>query len=488
MQLHLYNTLSRSVEPFVTADGSETVRMYSCGPTVYNVAHIGNMRAFLVADLVQRVVRAVGGLDVRWVMNITDIDDKTIRDSAPGADTWKSEMGERSGTPNDDLRTFTSYWATEFLNDIEQLGIDREHFEALPRATDHIDGMQQLIRDIHAAGYAYVSEGSVYFNVGAYDKKHDYGRLFTIDRENFREGVRIDADEYDRESVSDFVLWKARKDDEPYWDLEVDGQTLPGRPGWHLECSAMSRELLGPLPFDVHTGGVDLRFPHHEDELAQCCAGYQVDEQARFWVHNEFLEVDGKKMSKSLGNFYTLRDLLGKGLDPLDIRFAMLSTHYRTVYNFTFDTVKAAATARQKVQDYIWDLVERTGGFESFTDEGPRELEGVFAELAHDLHTPKALAQLHTYINDHDVADMSETEAAKVLFEFGLLNQVFNVWTAAPRPTLEIPDDVVELAEARWSARASKDWAEADRLRDELKQLGWSMQDGKDTYTLEPVE
>lgn len=249
----------------------------------------------------------------------------------------------------------------------------------------------------------------------------------------------------------------------------------------------MSHDLLGPLPFDIHTGGVDLRFPHHEDELAQCCAAWHVEDQARFWVHNEFLEVDGKKMSKSLGNFYTLRDLLVKGLDPMDIRFAMMGTHYRTVYNFTFDTVKAAAAARQKIQDYIWDLVERTGGFESFADEGPRELQSVFTELANDLHTPKALAQLHTFINENDVADMDESRAAKVLYEFGLLQQVFSVWTAEPRPALEIPEDVLAVADERWQARTAKNWAEADRLRDELAAMGWSMKDGKDTYTLEPI-
>jgi len=487
MQISLYNTLTRSVDPFTPADGTSTVRMYSCGPTVYNVAHIGNMRAFLAADLLQRVLRAVGGYDVRWVMNITDIDDKTIRDSSPESDVWTSEIGDRSGNANADLRTFTTYWAHQFLTDITTLGIREDHFLALPRATDYITQMQQLVLDILSAGYAYVSDGSVYFNVGAYDADHTYGRLFKIDRENFREGVRIDADEYERESVSDFVLWKARKDDEPYWDLVVDGATLPGRPGWHLECSAMSHDLLGPLPFDIHTGGVDLRFPHHEDELAQCCAAWHVEDQARFWVHNEFLEVDGKKMSKSLGNFYTLRDLLVKGLDPMDIRFAMMGTHYRTVYNFTFDTVKAAAAARQKIQDYIWDLVERTGGFESFADEGPRELQSVFTELANDLHTPKALAQLHTFINENDVADMDESRAAKVLYEFGVLQQVFGVWTAEPRPALEIPEDVLAVADERWQARTAKNWAEADRLRDELAAMGWSMKDGKDTYTLEPI-
>lgn len=486
--ISLYNTLSRSVETVTPVDGSQTIRMYSCGPTVYNVAHIGNMRAFVAADVLQRVLRTVGGYEVRWVMNITDIDDKTIRDSSETSDCWLPAMGSRAGDAHGDLRTFTAYWMQEFLHDIQTLGIRQDHLAALPRATDYIQPMQQLVVDIFNAGYAYVSQGSVYFNVGAYAQQHAYGRLYTIDREHFREGVRIDADEYDRESVSDFVLWKAQKDGEPAWDLHIDGQVLPGRPGWHLECSAMSHELLSPFPIDIHTGGVDLRFPHHEDELAQCCAGYHVPDQSHFWVHNEFLEVDGRKMSKSLGNYYTLRDLLDKGLDPLDIRFALLSAHYRTVLNFTFEGVRAAAAARRRVQEYIWDLVDRTDGYEVVDADAPNPLQEVFQELANDVHTPKALAALHTFINVHPVEEMDEHEAARVLYAFGLLNSVVAVWTAQPRPEIEIPDDVLDLADARWEARLAKNWAEADRLRDALVALGWHMKDGKDGYDILPLE
>ncbi len=485
--ISLYNTITRSVEPVTPVDGSQTIRMYSCGPTVYNVAHLGNMRAFVAVDVLQRVLRTVGGFDVRWVMNVTDIDDKTIRDSSPTSSAWLAEMGPRAGVPHEDLRTFTTYWMQEFFRDIEALGIRTSDLERHPRATDFIEPMQALVRHIHAAGFAYVSAGSVYFNVASYAAQHPYGRLFAIDRENFREGVRIDADEYDRESVSDFVLWKARKDDEPYWDFELDGQSLPGRPGWHLECSAMSHELLGPFPIDIHTGGVDLRFPHHEDELAQCCAGYHVHDQSRFWVHNEFLEVDGKKMSKSLGNYYTLRDLLAKGLDPLDIRYALLSTHYRAVLNFTFDGVRAAAAGRQKIQNYIWDLVDRTDGYEVADDGAVNPLQEVFAELANDVHTPKALAALNTFVNTHPVAEMEETDAARVLYAFGQLNRIIGVWTAQPRPELDVPDEVLDVADARWEARLAKDWAEADRLRDVLKTMGWQMKDGKDGYDILPL-
>lgn len=487
MQLSFYNTLSKSIQPFTPADGSNTVRVYSCGPTVYDVAHIGNMRAFLAADAIQRTVRSVGGYDVRWVMNITDIDDKTIDGSREGSTRWIDAMGARTGNVMSDLRLFTTYWADQFLADIQTLGIKIDHFEQLPRATDYIDSMMDLIVKIVESGYGYVSEGSVYFNVAKYGADHEYGRLFQIDRANFREGVRIDADEYDRESVSDFVLWKGRKGNEPYWDLVVGGETLPGRPGWHIECSAMSYDLLAPFPFDIHTGGVDLRFPHHEDELAQSCAGYHVGDQANFWVHNEFLEVEGKKMSKSLGNFYTLRDLLDKGYDPLDIRYSMMSSHYRSVYNFTMDGIKSARAARLKVQDYIWDLVEITGGFEADVDDEPRELVKVFEALADDVHTPRALAELFTFINANPAEGVEPERASALLNEFGRLNGVFGVWTASPRPELDIPDEVLDIADERWEARLAKNWAEADRLRDELARLGWVMKDGKDGYDLEPI-
>lgn len=483
--IRLYNTLTKSVEPFVPLR-DDGVRMYSCGPTVYDVAHIGNMRAFLFPDVLQRMLRVVGGYPVHWVMNVTDIDDKTIRDSAVGSPRWRPEMGEQTSDPLENLRLYTSYFTTEFLADLRTFGIDVDHV-VNPRATDYIAQMQQLTRDILAAGYAYVSDGSVYFNVAAYSAKHTYGRLFTIDTQNFREGVRIDADEYDRESVSDFVLWKGQKDGEPAWDFEIDGQNVPGRPGWHIECSAMSQEILG-LPFDIHTGGVDLRFPHHEDELAQCTAGYHVHDQATFWMHNEFLEVEGKKMSKSLGNFFTLRDLIGRGIDPLDVRFAMLQAHYRAVFNFTFDGVAAARTARAKVQDYVYDVIEAAGDQQAVASDGVGRalLDAVGQALADDVHTPRALAALFVFIGEHPARSLTAIDAASVLDALRAINDVFAVVTLAARPAVEIPDDIRELAEQRWAARAAKNWSESDRLRDELGARGWTMKDGKDAYTLEP--
>ena len=484
MNIRFYNTLTKRIDAFAPQDPSH-VRVYSCGPTVSDVVHIGNMRAFLFPDVLQRTLRAVGGYGVDWVMNVTDIDDKTIRDSAVGSDRWRSEMGVQTQDALANLKALTKFYEAEFLHDLAVFHIQREHLKAMPNATDFIPQMQSLIVEILKSGFAYVRDGSVYFNVSEYSTVHEYGRLFAIDTANFREGVRIDADEYDRESVSDFALWKGSKEGEPCWDFEINGQNLPGRPGWHIECSAMSRDILG-LPLDIHTGGVDLRFPHHEDELAQCTAGYHEHDQATFWMHNEFLEVEGRKMSKSLGNFYTLRDLVAKGIDPLDVRFAMLQSHYRSVYNFTFDSVQGASAARKKIQDYIYDVKAASdNGYPSSTI-GDTLRDAVFAELADDLHTPKALAALFTFMSEYPAASMTKEIAASVLIALIAVNDVFAVAKIEDRPLIEIPEAISQLANERWAAREAKNWKESDRLRAELTALGWTMNDGKDSYSLDP--
>ncbi|MCU0427518.1 MAG: cysteine--tRNA ligase [Candidatus Kapabacteria bacterium] len=487
MQIHLTNTLSRTVEPFKPLhDG--VVRMYSCGPTVYNTAHIGNMRAFLFTDLLQRVLRVVGGFKVQWVMNITDIDDKTIRDSAIGSPLWQADMGAQTEDARENLRTFTEFYAKVFVADIAALKIHQASFHAMPRATHYIPQMQELIRLIAEKGFAYERGGSVYFNVAAWRNADKYGKLFKIDAENFQEGVRIDADEYDRESVSDFVLWKGKKDGEPAWDFEFEGKNILGRPGWHIECSAMARELLG-LPFDIHTGGIDLCFPHHEDEIAQSKAGYGV-EPVNYWCHNEFLEVEGDKMSKSKGNFYTVGDLTAKGIDPIDIRWLMLSAHYGSRLNFTFAGLEAGRKARFRVQEYIYDLWERSAGTvaaasTNTTAEALRT--AVFGELANDLQTPKAMAELFTFINRNPASSVESSLAAALLGFLQELNDILEVWqfTARPAQTLAVPPEVAALAEARWQAKRTKNFAESDRLRGEIAALGFVVKDTKDGYTLE---
>lgn len=483
MDIRLYNTLSRSIERFEPIE-PQTVRMYSCGPTVYNHVHIGNLRAFLCADLLQRVLRTVGGYRVRWVMNITDIDDKTIRDSQPGSPAWKSDvMGEQTGDPLENLRRLTRYYEQVFLRDIEAIGIRREHLLAMPRATEYIPAMMELIRCIWRNGFAYVAEGSVYFDLSRWIEHHPYGLLFAVDLEHFVAGARIDADQYQREEVSDFVLWKARKEGEPWWDFELDGRVLPGRPGWHIECSAMGHELLG-LPFDIHTGGVDLRFPHHEDEIAQSAAGYG-SETARFWVHNEFLEVEGEKMSKSLGNFFTLDDLIARGLDPLDVRYAMLGAHYQSVYNFTFDGVAAARRARRRVQDYIYQLSEQHGQRTCDVEALRRE---VFGHLADNLHTPKALASLFTFIGDHPASELDRPTQRSLLDFFVELNDIVAVWHIGERPPLQIPAHIEQLARQRWQARLERNFALADQLRQRIAAEGYQVRDRSDGYDIVPLE
>jgi cysteinyl-tRNA synthetase len=484
MTIRLFNTLSKTIEDFQSVSGGSTVKVYTCGPTVYNYIHIGNIRSFLFSDLLQRVLRIVGKYDVQWVMNITDIDDKTIRDSAIGSKEWLNDMGIQSDNPNHNLRLFTEYFAQKFIEDIHSVGIQTAHFHTMPRATDYIEPMQQLIRNIIDNGYGYVSEGNVYFALGDWMAQEHYGKLFTVDTEHFKAGVRIDADEYDRESVSDFVLWKARKANEPFWDFPYNGDNLAGRPGWHIECSAMGHDILG-LPLDIHTGGVDLRFPHHEDEIAQSKAGYGLD-TAKYWCHNEFLEVEGKKMSKSLGNFYTLRDITNKGYDPLDIRFLMLSGHYSSVINFTFSGLDAVQKARKRVQDFIYALFDTSINGDASTTV----FHDVANALADNLHTPKALEILFSFINNTNPATLSAESKLALIEEFRTINQIFGVWNieAKPQEQIIIPDEIIALAERRLQAKKDKNFAEADSLRAAIAEKGYTLKDTKEGYTLEVNE
>jgi cysteinyl-tRNA synthetase len=354
----------------------------------------------------------------------------------------------------------------------------------MPRATEYIEQMQGLITRIYKKGLAYTSNGSVYFNVSEWRKVDTYGKLFKIDFDNFKAGVRIDADEYEREQVSDFVLWKANKPGEPSWDFVLDGGSYPGRPGWHIECSAMEYELLG-LPFDIHTGGIDLKFPHHEDEIAQSKAGYGIEPTA-FWCHNEFLEVEGEKMSKSKGNYFALRDLLDKNIDPMDIRFSMLSSHYSSIFNFTFDGLASGRKGRFRIQDYIYELFDENiaAGTEDVNIE---KLEiDVYSGLANDLHTPKSLAALFSFINNNPV-DKFTVEARQKLI--GLLtnyNNIFGVLEIGPRPidSIAIPDEVIKMAEDRIAARKAKNFAESDALRQKIQEAGYIVKDTKDGYSI----
>lgn len=478
MTIKLYNSLTKQIEELKPIRSDE-VSIYSCGPTVYSYAHIGNLRAFLFADFLQRTIREVGAYKVKWVMNITNIDDKTIRDSQ-NSDIWKNDFGEMTKDSLSNLEKLCNFYEVEFRKDIELLNIKNNDFYKMPRATDYIVQMKELIIKIFNNGFAYVAGNSVYFSVGKWRENEIYGKLKKIDFENFRPGSRVDADEYEREQVSDFVLWKTKKEGEPFWTLEIEGQNLEGRPGWHLECSAMEYDILG-LPFDIHTGGVDLKFPHHEDEIAQSKAGYGLEPTA-MWCHNEFLEVEGKKMSKSLNNFYTLRDLIDKGIDPKDIRFAMLSAHYRSKYNFTFADVEAAKKARSKVQEFIYELHSDVYG-NSEADSNSFKMN-VFSNLANDLHSPKALATIFSFINNSKAESFNKNSKNDLISVFNQINNVYAVFEITKKLETSIPKHIIDLADLRIQAKNNKNWAESDKLRNEILSLGYTIKDTKDGYEI----
>ncbi len=483
MNIRLYNTLTKSIDEFTPL--KKSVGIYSCGPTVYNYVHIGNLRSFLFADILQRIVKTVGGYPVQWVMNITDIDDKTIRDSAFDSPSWNKQIGNQSSDVHQNLRQLTEFYTKEFLNDINAVGIESVDFYALPKATSFIPQMQDLITKIFDAGFAYIADGSVYFNVEKWQEKEQYGRLFAIEKEAFKKGVRIDADEYERENVSDFVLWKTKKGNEPSWKYVLNGENLVGRPGWHIECSAMEFELLG-LPFDIHTGGLDLKFPHHEDEIAQSKAGYGID-PTTFWCHNEFLLVEGKKMSKSLGNFFTSRDLIQKGYDPIDFRFYMISAHYRSLFNFTFEALDASVKGRERIQDFIYSLLEAENLNNETGIEDILSFEKVVYEaLSNDLHIPKALSTIFSFINSFEITTLSTEKKNKLIEIFTSLNMVFNAFhfELKEKKEIPIPEIVLELASKRDMAKRAKDFALADTLRKAIHEAGYSVNDSAQGYIL----
>jgi cysteinyl-tRNA synthetase len=468
--ISLFNTLSRRVEPVVPVEGP--LRIYTCGPTVYNFAHIGNLRTFLFQDLMKRALKGAGH-GVRHCMNITDVEDKIIRDSQkelPREATNEQRHGAMSA--------LTERFTQAFLQDLETLRIQRP--DVMPRATDHIPHMIRLVTTLEEKGLAYAREGSVYYRIAAFP---EYGALAHLDREGMRQGTSVDADEYERDAVNDFVLWKAAKEGEPWWDSPWG----PGRPGWHIECSAMGIEHLG-AHVDIHTGGVDLVFPHHENEIAQSegCLGHRW---VGAWVHGEFLMVEGEKMSKSLGNFFTLRDLIEKGVDPIAFRFAIQSNHYRKLYNFSFEGLKAAENALKRIRAFrrrMEDEAAPAGQGEWKEAMDPRQRlatarEAFWAALGDDLNTPEALAALFTLISDLNAQDdrsaLTREERDEAL---AFLDETDGVFAAWPRETSSLDAEVEALIEARRAAKAAKDWAEADRLRDRIQALGIVLEDRKD--------
>jgi cysteinyl-tRNA synthetase len=459
MALRLYNTLTQEVQVFAPLKDN-TVRMYTCGPTVYDFAHIGNFRTFVFYDLLRRWLRA-SGFQLDHVMNITDVDDKIIRNAV---------------AQNKTLDEYTAIYTKAFLDDCATLRL--EHPERLVRATEHIREMAEAIHKLEADGYTYRSDGSVYFRIA---KFREYGKLSHNDFSGMVAGARVDVDNYDKADARDFALWKAAKPGEPAWDTEAGH----GRPGWHIECSVMAIEYLGAT-LDLHAGGIDLIFPHHENEIAQSEA-LTGKPFSRFWVHSEFLLVEGQKMSKSLGNFYTLRDIFARGVTPEAVRYLLASVPYRKALNFTFDGLASAKTAIERLRNFKFRLetAKLAGGVNAkIADEAARALAGFRAAMDDDLNTAEALAFVFEFLRDANTAlDSGEFQAGNLAGAQALLEQfdaVFEVLRpSAPNEGMS-EADIEKMIVERSAAKKARNFARSDEIRAELLSAGVVIEDTKD--------
>ena len=447
-KIKLYNTLSREKEDFKPLHKKE-VRMYTCGPTVYSYAHIGNYRAYIFADTLKRFLQ-YEGYNVNHIMNITDIDDKTIRDSQK---------------ENKSLKDFTTFYAEEFMKDLKSLNISLPN--KFTKATDYIDDMVEIIKKLLKKGHAYKStDGSIYFDIKKF--KH-YGELSHLVFEKQKENAsgRINSDEYDKENAQDFALWKAydEKDGNVFWETELG----KGRPGWHIECSAMSLKNLGEQ-LDIHTGGVDNIFPHHENEIAQS-ESYTGKKFVKYWMHNEWVLVDQKKMAKSFNNFYTLRNISEKGINPIAYKFWLLMANYRTRVNFIWEALEGAETALKRLYRLYLDLGEAIGEINSNYKLRFKE------SLEDDLDTPKALAIFWDLIKDPNITN-ADKKATVLDFDkvlgLGFLNLNEDI----------IPDEINKIAIERELARKNKDYKKSDELREKINSLGYELKDTGDGYKI----
>ena len=462
MGLRLFNTLSRQVEAFAPLDPKgRLVRLYCCGPTVHDFAHIGNFRTFVLADLLRRYLR-FRGYEVIHVMNVTDVEDKIIA------------RVRKAGTS---LKDYTAKFEKAFFEDLDALGCVRP--DQVPRASDHISEIVDLIKKLMAKGIAYTAgDGSVYFSIKRYQELgRVYGQLTKLDFGRMRPGERVQSDEYEKDAAADFALWKARapEDGRVFW-ASPWGE---GRPGWHIECSAMSMKLLG-ASFDLHLGGEDLMFPHHEDEIAQSeGAGEQKPGErfVRYWVHGAHLLVEGRKMSKSLGNFFTLRDLTKKGFCGRELRFVLLSAHYRETFNFTLDGLRGARSALRRIDECVGRLGEAAGNLITEAESG--FLAAFERALDDDLNVSSAWSVVFDWVRrmNRKLGDgkMPPEEAAANLAAWKLVDSVLGV--GAPSPSGEAPAEVLEALAERQSARKARDFQRADAIREKLLASGWIIED-----------
>jgi len=485
MALRLSNTLSGRVEEFATLDGSPQVRMYSCGPTVYDYGHIGNFRTFVFVDLLRRALRQ-SGFRLKHVMNITDVDDKIIK---------------RAAELKLSVRDYSSRFEQAFLEDMKSLGLEQP--EHVVRATEHINGMAKFIRELEQKGFAYrTDDGSYYFRIAKFP---EYGKLSKKDLAAIEDGARVDVDEYEKDNARDFALWKAPKPGEAFWESEIG----PGRPGWHIECSVMAREFLGDS-FDIHLGGEDLVFPHHENEIAQS-ESLTGKPFARFWVHCRFLLVEGEKMSKSLGNFYTLRDLLVMGHKASSIRYLLSSVPYTRQLNFTFDGLKQAAQSVERLRNFQQRLQAGKFGEGSsprFAELAQQTETRFRAGLEDDMNTAVALAAIFDMVREvntaADAGELRQGDVAPLLVVLKKFDEVFDVltdndaektraameWAKAqgkltPEQAASLTDQltdaqVEELVAQRNAAKKARDFARSDAIRKQLADAGIVLEDTKD--------
>jgi cysteinyl-tRNA synthetase len=439
--LTFYNTLSRKKETLKSSKRA-IVKIYICGSTVYDFAHLGNLRAYLFSDILVRYLN-FRGYKTRSVMNITDVDDKTIKGAKAAGIS---------------LREYTKKYEQAFFSDLKSLNIQKADF--YPKATECIKEIQDLIKKLWQKGYAYEKDGSVYFDISKFKK---YGRLSKINLKGLKKGARVDLDQYEKESPGDFVLWKKAKPNEPFWNLKLPitynlkPKTLFGRPGWHIECSAMAMKYLGET-LDFHLGGVDLIFPHHENEIAQSEAA-TGKKFAKFWLHNEHLLVSGQKMAKSLGNYYTLRDLISRGFDPLAFRYLCLQSHYRSKMNFTWESLKAAERTLKEIRA-LGQRQKGTVPAQKFThNQGLSQIERA---LDDDLDTPKALSILHKANN------------FRLWLKF---DEVLGLNLKSQISKLKITAQISKLLKERERLRKQGKFKEADEIRKKIKEMGYEIED-----------